>query len=294
MSMFRDTSFDLSGRSALVTGASRGLGKEMARLLANAGAEVAVCSRTESEITATARELAAEAGVRVEALVADVGTRPEAERLAREATERLGKIDILISNAGWNIPQPVDAIRDEDWDALLELNLTSSMVLTRALAPAMMQRGWGRIIYISSIMGLASAADRVAYSTTKAALHGMVRANALRLGPHGVTANCLAPGPFTTELTTRRSWRPPRCSSRVRPAATSPGRSSWSTAASPRACGDRATGWRCRQASGCTRASRAPAATDSTGWSSEASAAPGAISGFDPETCGATSSERHG
>ena len=134
----------------------------------------------------------------------DVGKRSEAERLAREATERLGKIDILISNAGWNIPQPVDGIRDQDWDALLELNLTSSMVLTRALAPGMMQRGWGRIIYISSVMGLASAPDRVAYSTTKAALHGMVRANALRLGPYGVTANCLAPGPFATELTSTR------------------------------------------------------------------------------------------
>jgi NAD(P)-dependent dehydrogenase (short-subunit alcohol dehydrogenase family) len=204
MNPFRDTPFDLSGRSALVTGGGRGLGKEMARLLAKAGAEVAVCSRTESQISATARELAREAGVRIESLVADVGRRPEAERLAREATERLGKIDILISNAGWNIPQPVDEVRDQDWDALLELNLTSSMVLTRALAPGMIQRGWGRIIYISSVMALASASDRVAYSTTKAALHGMVRANALRLGPHGVTANCLAPGPFATELTASR------------------------------------------------------------------------------------------
>jgi len=199
-SHFRDTCFDLSGRSALVTGGGRGLGKEMARMLAQAGAEVVICSRTQSQLTATAEELARETGARVEAVVADVGKRPEAERLAREAVRRLGKIDILISNAGWNVPQPVESIRDEDWDALLELNLTSSMVLTRALAPAMAERHWGRIIYISSIMALASTGDRVAYSTSKAALHGMVKANALRLGPHGVTVNCIAPGPFATDM----------------------------------------------------------------------------------------------
>ena len=199
-SFFKNTPFDLSGRSALVTGAGRGLGKEMARLLAQAGAELAICSRTASQIKASAEELAHESGVRVEAFVADVGKRPEAERLAREAMARLGKIDILVSNAGWNIPQPVESIRDEDWDGLVELNVTSSMVLTRSLAPAMKERNWGRIIYISSVMAFASTGDRVAYSTTKAALHGMVKANALRLGPHGVTVNCLAPGPFATEM----------------------------------------------------------------------------------------------
>jgi NAD(P)-dependent dehydrogenase (short-subunit alcohol dehydrogenase family) len=199
-STYKNTPFDLTGRSALVTGGSRGLGREMARLLAIAGAEIAICSRTEPEIKAAARELAQETGARIEPLVADVGKRAEAERLAREAVARLGKIDILISNAGWNIPQPVDAIRDSDWDALLELNLTSSMVLTRALAPAMIERCWGRVIYISSIMAFASTGDRVAYTTTKAALNGMVKANALRLGPHGITVNCLAPGPFATEM----------------------------------------------------------------------------------------------
>jgi NAD(P)-dependent dehydrogenase (short-subunit alcohol dehydrogenase family) len=197
---FKNTPFDLTGRSALVTGGSRGLGKEMARLLARAGAEVAICSRTKSQIVDSAKELAAETGVRVEALVADVGKRPEAEQVARQAIQRLGKVDILISNAGWNIPQPVDAIRDEDWDALVELNITSSMVLTRALAPGMMERRWGRVIYISSVMAFGSTGDRVAYSTTKAALHGMIKANALRLGPQGITVNCLAPGPFATEM----------------------------------------------------------------------------------------------
>lgn len=198
--MYEHTPFHLKGRTALVTGGTRGLGKEMARILAQAGAEVVICGRREAQARASAEELARETGVRVEALVADVGQRAEAERLARETLARLGKVDILCSNAGWNIPQPVDAIRDADWDALLELNVTSSMVLTRALAPGMKERRWGRIIYTSSIMAFASTGDRVAYSTTKAALHGMVKANALHLGPHGVTVNCLAPGPFATEM----------------------------------------------------------------------------------------------
>jgi len=197
---YKNTPFDLSGRTALVTGGGRGLGKEMARVLAQAGATVGICSRTELQIKASAHELSQETGSRVEGFVADVGKRPEAERLAREAARELGKIDILVSNAGWNIPQAVDSIRDEDWDRLMELNVTSSMVLTRALAPGMKERRWGRVIYISSVMAFASTGDRVAYSTTKAALHGMVKANALHLGPFGVTVNCLAPGPFATEM----------------------------------------------------------------------------------------------
>ena len=200
MTIYEHTPFQLQGRSALVTGGTRGLGKEMARILAQAGAEVAICGRNQAQARASATELAHQTGVRVEPFVADVGQRAQTERLAREALACLGKVDILISNAGWNIPQAADVIRDADWDALLELNVTSSMVLTRALAPGMKERGWGRIIYTSSIMALASTGDRVAYSTTKAALHGMVKANALHLGPHGVTVNCLAPGPFATEM----------------------------------------------------------------------------------------------
>ena len=197
---FKNTCFDLTGRCALVTGGSRGLGKEMALILAQAGANLAICSRKRNEIEATARQISEATGTRVVPLVADVGERAAAERLAKEATESLGKIDILISNAGWNIPQPVDKVRDEDWDALVELNVTSSMVLTRALATGMMERKWGRVIYISSVMAFASTPDRIAYSTTKAALLGMVKANALRLGPFGITVNAIAPGPFATEM----------------------------------------------------------------------------------------------
>lgn len=198
--MYEDTPFCLKGRSALVTGGSRGLGREMAKILAQAGAEVAICSRTPAGVEAAAKELSAETGARVEGFVADVGRRADTERLAREAVARMGKIDILFSNAGWNVPQAADAIRDEDWDALVELNVTSSMVLTRALAPGMMGRGWGRIIYTSSIMAFVSTPERPAYSATKAALHGLVKANCLHLGARGITVNCLCPGPFATEM----------------------------------------------------------------------------------------------
>lgn len=198
--MYAHTPFDLTGRCALVTGGSRGLGREMARILAQAGATVALCARTESIVQSAAQAIAQETGARVEGLVADLGRRPDAERVAREAAERLGRIDILISNAGWNVPQTVDAVRDADWDALVELNVTSAMVLTRALAPAMIERRWGRILYTSSVMAFGSTPDRMAYSATKAALHGMVKSNALHLGPYGITVNCLAPGPFATDM----------------------------------------------------------------------------------------------
>lgn len=198
--MYQDTPFNLRGRSALITGGSRGLGLEMARVLAQAGAEIMICGRTQSSLERAADLLQRETGARVGWAVADVGQRPATERLAVQASRQLGKVDILISNAGWNIPQAAEAIRDEDWDTLMELNVSSAMVLTRALAPGMIERGWGRIVYTSSIMALGSTPERVAYSTTKAALLGMVKANALRLGPHGITVNALAPGPFATEM----------------------------------------------------------------------------------------------
>jgi NAD(P)-dependent dehydrogenase (short-subunit alcohol dehydrogenase family) len=200
MHPYQNTPFDLTGRTALIAGAGRGLGKEMARILAQAGAEVLICSRTEAQLKESARELSKETSRRIEYLTADMTVRSEAARLVKAATERMGKLDILICNAGYNVPQSVDKIRDEDWDRLLELNVSSCMALTRACAPEMMQRKWGRIVYTSSVMAFASTGDRVAYSATKAALNGMVKANALHLGPCGITVNCIAPGPFATEM----------------------------------------------------------------------------------------------
>jgi NAD(P)-dependent dehydrogenase (short-subunit alcohol dehydrogenase family) len=192
--------FSLTGRVALVTGSSKGLGKAMARGFAEAGADVIISSRHEAELQAALADITADLPVRAKYVVADVADRPQAERLAREALGAFGRVDILVNNAGGNLPQAIDRITDADWDRILELNLTSCMVLTRALVPQMKERRWGRIIHISSIMALASKEGRNAYSATKAALIGMARATALDLGEFGVTVNCLAPGPFLTDL----------------------------------------------------------------------------------------------
>jgi NAD(P)-dependent dehydrogenase (short-subunit alcohol dehydrogenase family) len=192
--------FDLSGRVALVTGGSKGLGKAMARGLAEAGADIVISSRHEDELQAAAGAIGAGLDVRVKYIVADMSSRAEAKRLATLATGAMGKVDILINNAGTNKPQPIDQIDDDLWNELLELNLSSCMALTRALAPGMKERKWGRVIHISSIMGHSSAAGRNAYSATKSALLGLARASANDLGPFGVTVNCIAPGPFLTDL----------------------------------------------------------------------------------------------
>ena len=130
----------------------------------------------------------------------DVSDREQVKQLAVAALDRMGKVDILVNNAGINRPQAIDAIDDDDWDTQVEVNLSSIMALTRALVPQMKERKWGRVIHISSVLGVGSKEARNAYSATKAALIGMSKASALDLGPFGVTVNCIAPGPFLTDL----------------------------------------------------------------------------------------------
>lgn len=192
--------FDLTGRTALVTGGSKGIGKAVARGLAEAGANVAISARHEDELKKAQAEIADGASGRVEYFVADMGDRSAVKKLAAGVLARFGRCDVLFNNAGSNKPQPLVETTDEAWDNIVELNLTSCMLLSRELAPAMIKNRWGRIIYTSSIMGLASNPARGCYSATKAALIGMARAQALELGPHNITVNCLAPGPVATDL----------------------------------------------------------------------------------------------
>lgn len=192
--------FDLSGRVALITGGSKGLGQAMARGLAEAGADVVISSRHENELKPALAEILAGLSVRGAYVVADMTRRDEVARLAQMTLEKMGRVDILINNAGGNLPQAIDEITDDKWDQILELNLTSCMALTRALVPGMKERRWGRVIHLSSIMGLVGKEGRNSYSATKAALIGMARSSALDLGSHNITVNCLAPGPFLTDL----------------------------------------------------------------------------------------------
>jgi len=192
--------FNLTGKVALVTGGSKGLGKAMARGFAQAGADIVISSRHENELRPALEEILQGTGRRGSYVVADMSKRAEAGRLAKTALEKMSKVDILVNNAGTNTPQITEQIRDEDWDRVMEINLNSVMALTRALVPQMKTRRWGRIIHISSIMGFISKEGRNVYSATKSALMGLARAEALELGPFGITANCIAPGPFLTDL----------------------------------------------------------------------------------------------
>jgi NAD(P)-dependent dehydrogenase (short-subunit alcohol dehydrogenase family) len=192
--------FDLTGKVALVTGGSKGLGKAMARALADAGADIVISSRHENELRPALDEILTGTGRKGRYVVADMSKRADVTRLAKTTLDQMGRVDILVNNAGTNKPQPIDAISDETWDEVVEINLTSVMALTRALVPQMKERRWGRIIHISSVMGFLAKEKRNVYCATKSALHGLARASALDLGPFGITVNCIAPGPFLTDL----------------------------------------------------------------------------------------------
>jgi len=192
--------FDLRGRVALITGGSKGIGQAIARGFAEAGADVVISSRHEDDLRAAAADIRHGLDTGVATIVADMTKRDDVKRLAETAAHAFGRIDILVNNAGTNRPQQLVAIEDEDWDRIVELNLNSCMALSRCIVPEMKQHRWGRIIYISSIMGLSSFPGRAAYSATKSALIGLCRAAALELGDFGITVNCIAPGPIHTAL----------------------------------------------------------------------------------------------
>lgn len=190
----------LNGRIALVTGASRGIGRAIAIALAKAGADVAVNFRTRS---GAAREVQAEAaggGVRSIAVQADVSVRAEVERLVREVETSLGPIDILVNNAGISRPQKMEEITEEDWDELLSVNLKSCFLVTQAVVPGMRARRWGRIINLSSVAAQTGGVVGAHYASSKAGMLGFTRYCAKYFAAEGITANAIAPALIETEM----------------------------------------------------------------------------------------------
>jgi 3-oxoacyl-[acyl-carrier protein] reductase len=195
----------LSGRACVVTGASRGIGRATARTLCEEGADVLLIARSEDALLEAADECAAagqDAGGRAESLVADVTEAEAAERIAGEAAERLGQVDVLVNNAGTARRRDLDDVPDEDWYAAWELNVMAPMRLMRAAVPGMRERGWGRIVNVSSSSGKRPSGSTPEYSVAKAAELSLSRLFADRYAADGVLINAIAPGAVKSELWT--------------------------------------------------------------------------------------------
>lgn len=193
-------SFRLEGKSALVTGGSKGLGYAMVRALAEAGAEVALCSRNGAEAEAAAQEIAVATGRRVLGFQADVTDSASVIRLKQSCEETFGNVDILINNAGINVRKPTAELTEADWDSVIDISVKGSFLCSQALLPGMIERKWGRIVMLGSIMTHVAIAGRAAYASAKTGVLGLTRALALEGALHGVTVNCLCPGVFATPM----------------------------------------------------------------------------------------------
>jgi len=188
------------GRIALITGASRGLGKAMALALATSGARLALVGRDTEALSAVADEARA-LGAEAEPFRADIVDEQQVLQLERDVSARFGPVEILVNNAGINIRKYcVDYTLDE-WNSVLHTNLTSVFLMCRAFVPHMKNRGWGRIINIASIMGHISFPQRTIYSATKAGVLGFTRSLALELAQENINVVAISPGPFATEMT---------------------------------------------------------------------------------------------
>ena len=192
--------FKLDGRRALVTGGAKGLGRVMSEALAEAGADVAIASRTLSDCQTAATEIAAATGRHTAAFQADMTIAADIERLKAEIESGFGAVDILVNNAGINIRGAIQDLSEADWDAVMAANVKGPFLCSRAFGPGMAERGWGRVINLGSIMSVISLPGRSPYASSKAAIIGLTKTLALEWATRGVTVNAIAPGPFATEM----------------------------------------------------------------------------------------------
>ncbi len=191
---------DLQGKIALVTGASRGIGRAIAIALARCGADVAVNYRTQKgEAQVTMQQITSQ-GRRAIGVQADVSRSPEVARMIASIEKDLGPVDILVNNAGIALHQNIEETREADWDEVLAVNLKSVFLVTQAVLPGMRRRRWGRIINISSGAAQTGGVVGLHYTASKAGMEGLTRAYALRLVKEGITANVVAPVLIETDM----------------------------------------------------------------------------------------------
>jgi 3-oxoacyl-[acyl-carrier protein] reductase len=190
----------LSGRVAIVTGGSRGIGAAIAALLAEDGAAVVVSGRDADRLERAVKEMTAGAGT-VVGVVADVASREDAERLVETARQRFGRLDVLVNNAGITRDSLLVRMKDEDWDRVLEVNLRGAFLMTRAATKVMMRQKSGRIINIASTAGVMGNAGQTNYSAAKAGLIGLTKAAARELAHWSIQVNAVAPGLIDTDMT---------------------------------------------------------------------------------------------
>ncbi len=192
--------FRLDGRVALVTGGSKGLGKAMAAALAGAGADVAISSRRLEDAAAAADEIAQATGRRVIPVQADVTRASDVAAMVDEVARTLGRVDILVNNAGVNLRGPIVELEEDAWHQVIETNLTGPWLCARAVGPHLIAQRWGRVINVSSTMGLVALPERTPYAASKGGLIQMTKSLALEWAPYGITVNALCPGPIMTAL----------------------------------------------------------------------------------------------
>ena len=189
--------FDLTGKSALVTGASGGIGGAIARSLHAQGATVTLSGTRLDPLN----ELAAELGERTHVVTCNLGDREAVSALPAAASEAMGGLDILVNNAGVTKDNIFMRMKDEEWDTVLDINLTSTMLLMRGVMRGMMKARWGRIINISSIVGVTGNPGQANYAASKAGVIGMGKSVAYEVASRGITVNAIAPGFITTAMT---------------------------------------------------------------------------------------------
>jgi 3-oxoacyl-[acyl-carrier protein] reductase len=189
--------FDLTGKTALVTGASGGIGGAIARRLHAQGAVVTLSGTRRDALDTVAAEL----GGRVHVVPCNLGDAESVEALAKDAEAAMGSLDILVNNAGLTRDGLVMRMKDEDWQQVLDVNLTAAFRLCRAAIRGMMKRRWGRIVNITSIVGVTGNPGQVNYAASKAGMIGMTKSLAAEVASRGITANCVAPGFISTAMT---------------------------------------------------------------------------------------------